>query len=76
MVVPPPGCTGGWTGFWTGGRLALGCPPVAGFGLVALYSAIHAGVDSTNANLFTKQIVWYSAGTVVMVVAFLFDFKT
>ncbi|MEJ2158225.1 MAG: rod shape-determining protein RodA [Desulfobacteraceae bacterium] len=49
---------------------------LAGFGLVALYSAIHAGVDTSNANLFTKQIVWYSAGTVVMVVAFLFDFKT
>jgi rod shape determining protein RodA len=49
---------------------------LAGFGLVALYSAIHAGVDTTNASLFTRQILWYSVGTVVMVVVFLFDFKT
>jgi rod shape determining protein RodA len=48
---------------------------LAGFGLVALYSAIHAGVHTTSSTLFTKQIIWYSAGTVVMVVAFLFDFK-
>lgn len=48
---------------------------LAGFGLVALYSAIHAGMDPTPSKLFTKQIIWYSAGTVVMVIVFLFDFK-
>ncbi len=49
---------------------------LAGFGLVALYSAVHAGVETTSSSLFTKQIIWYSAGTVGMVIAFLFDFKT
>jgi len=49
---------------------------LAAFGLVALYSAIHAGADTAPSGLFTRQLVWYSAGTVVMVVAFLFDFKS
>ncbi len=49
---------------------------LAGFGLVALYSAIHAGVETATSSLFTKQIIWYSAGSVVMIIAFLFNFKT
>lgn len=49
---------------------------LAGFGLVALYSAIHAGADGSTSGLFTKQLIWYGAGSFVMVVAFLFNFKS
>jgi rod shape determining protein RodA len=55
--------------------LALGAL-LAGFGLVALYSAIHAGADAAPSDLFTKQIIWYGAGSLVMVIAFLFNFKS
>ena len=48
---------------------------VAALGLVALYSAVHAGGSTTQAGLFTKQLIWYGAGTVVMIVAFLIDYK-
>jgi rod shape determining protein RodA len=48
---------------------------VAGLiGLVALYSAVNAGTD-THPGLFKRQLVWYAAGTVVMVAVFLVDFK-
>lgn len=49
---------------------------LACFGLVALYSAIHAGMESVSSDLFTKQIIWYSVGVVVMIIAFLFNYKT
>ena len=48
---------------------------VGGIGMVALYSAVHAGNATGQVGLFTKQFVWYSAGTVAMVLAFLFDYK-
>ncbi len=48
---------------------------VGAFGLVALYSAVHAGAHTAQAGLFTKQLIWYGAGSVVMVTAFLFNFK-
>jgi rod shape determining protein RodA len=47
---------------------------VVGTGLVALYSAVHAGTD-TASGIFTKQLVWYAVGTVVMIVVFLFNYK-
>jgi len=43
-------------------------------GLVALYSAVNAGTD-THPGIFTRQLIWYSAGTMVMVAVFLVDFK-
>jgi rod shape determining protein RodA len=49
---------------------------LAAVGLVALYSAVHAGADSGQAVLFTRQLVWYGVGTGVMVIAFLFNYKT
>jgi rod shape determining protein RodA len=48
---------------------------VSAIGMVALYSAVHAGGPTAQAGLFAKQLVWYSAGAVVMVLAFLFDYK-
>ena len=49
---------------------------IAACGLIALYSAVNAGATTEQAGLFTKQLIWYGAGTVVMVIAFLFDFKS
>jgi rod shape determining protein RodA len=48
---------------------------VGALGLVALYSAVNAGTATAQAGLFAKQLIWYGAGTVAMVVAFLFDYK-
>jgi rod shape determining protein RodA len=43
-------------------------------GLVTLYSAVNAGSDIYPA-LFTRQLLWYAAGTAVMIAVFLVDFK-
>lgn len=43
-------------------------------GLVAVYSAVNAGTD-THPGIFKKQLVWYAAGVLMMVIAFLIDFK-
>lgn len=48
---------------------------LAGIGLVALYSAVHAGGSDYQTVLFTKQLIWYGAGSVIMVIAFLFNYK-
>lgn len=47
-----------------------------GIGLVALYSAVHAGVDNPLSGLFLRQLIWYAAGLFAMVLAFLFSYKT
>ena len=44
-------------------------------GLVALYSAVSAGVVKPDTALFKKQLVWYGVGMIVMVFCFLFDYK-
>lgn len=49
---------------------------IAAIGLVALYSAVHAGVTSGQAGLFTRQLIWYGVGAGIMVLAFLFNYKT
>jgi rod shape determining protein RodA len=49
---------------------------VGSLGLVALYSAVHAGSETTQSAVFTKQLVWYGIGFSIMVVAFLFNYKT
>ncbi|RJQ81644.1 MAG: rod shape-determining protein RodA, partial [Desulfobacteraceae bacterium] len=43
-------------------------------GLIALYSAVNAGAD-IHPGLFTKQLIWYAGGMVVMIAVFLVDFK-
>jgi rod shape determining protein RodA len=45
-------------------------------GLVALSSAVKFGTTDQQAALFTRQLVWYAAGTVAMVVAFVFNYKS
>jgi rod shape determining protein RodA len=48
---------------------------IAAMGLVALYSAVHAGASTAQSALFTKQLIWYGAGFLVMIAAFLFNYK-
>lgn len=47
-----------------------------GIGLVALYSAVNAGTDTHLSSLFGRQMLWYGAGAVLMVAAFLVNYKT
>jgi rod shape determining protein RodA len=49
---------------------------IAGMGLIALYSAVHAGGGMAQSALFTKQLIWYGAGFLVMIAAFLFNYKS
>lgn len=44
-------------------------------GLLTLYSAVSAGGESGQQILFYKQIVWYIAGGLVMIVTFMPDYK-
>jgi rod shape determining protein RodA len=49
---------------------------IAAMGLIALYSAVHAGVVTPQSGLFTRQLIWYGAGTLMMITAFLFNYKS
>ena len=49
---------------------------IAAMGLVALYSAVHAGGSTAQSALFTKQLIWYGAGFLVMIATFLFNYKS
>lgn len=44
-------------------------------GMITLYSAVHAGADTSLHTLFIKQLVWYAAGACFMVTIFLFNYK-
>ncbi len=44
-------------------------------GLVVLYSAVNAGSESQQSVLFARQLIWYGAGTIVMITAFLINYK-
>jgi rod shape determining protein RodA len=48
---------------------------IAAVGLVALYSAVNAGGSGGQAGLFTRQLVWYAAGFVIMVIVFIINYK-
>ena len=48
---------------------------ICSIGLIALYSAVMAGTPNTQKILFIKQLLWYCAGLVVMVISFLFNYK-
>lgn len=48
---------------------------IGGVGLVVLYSAVNAGGGAHPSGLFTRQLVWYGFGAVVMVVVFLINYK-
>ena len=44
-------------------------------GLVALYSAVSAGMDTGQSVIITKQLIWYGIGLAVMIVFFTFSYK-
>ncbi len=44
-------------------------------GMTTLYSAVHAGADTSQEGLFVKQLVWYGIGGCLMVTIFLFNYK-
>jgi rod shape determining protein RodA len=50
--------------------LILGC-----LGLIALYSAVSAGVDSNQTVIITKQLIWYGIGMTAMIFSFTFSYK-
>jgi rod shape determining protein RodA len=45
------------------------------FGLVAVYSAVTAGVATPQKILYLKQWIWYGVGLTAMVICFLFNYK-
>lgn len=49
---------------------------IAAMGLVALYSAVHAGAGTGQSAVFAKQLIWYGTGLLVMVFAFVFNYKS
>jgi rod shape determining protein RodA len=48
---------------------------IAGIGLVVLYSAVNAGTDTHLSGLFGRQVIWYGAGGMLMIAAFLVNYK-
>jgi len=48
----------------------------AAIGMVALYSAVNAGSGTEQTGLFTRQLIWYGAGAIVMITAFLINYKS
>jgi len=44
-------------------------------GLITLYSGVIAKTPTPQKIVFMKQIIWYGAGFIVMVICFLFDYK-
>ena len=48
---------------------------IAAIGLLTLYSAVTADASGPQTILFYKQIIWFAAGLVAMVVSFSFNYK-
>lgn len=46
------------------------------FGLATVYSAVTAGTSFSSSPLHLKQLLWFGVGLVLMVITFLFNFKT
>ena len=49
---------------------------IGSIGMIALYSAVTAGIAAPQKILYTKQLVWYGVGLTGMIIAFLFNYKT
>jgi rod shape determining protein RodA len=45
-------------------------------GLVTLYSAVTAGMPAPQKVLYFKQMIWYGVGLGIMIICFLFNYKT
>lgn len=44
-------------------------------GIITLYSAVTAGIDTPQKVLYIKQLIWYSMGLIAMIISFLFHYK-
>jgi rod shape determining protein RodA len=44
-------------------------------GLATLYSVVNAAALATQKTLYFKQLIWFCAGTVLMIIAFVFNYK-
>jgi rod shape determining protein RodA len=54
----------------------LGLAVVLGsFGLITLYSVVNAGALAPQKILYLKQMIWFGAGLVLLVISFLFNYK-
>jgi rod shape determining protein RodA len=54
----------------------LGLAVVLGsFGLITLYSVVNAGALAPQKILYLKQMIWFGAGLMLMVISFLFNYK-
>ncbi len=49
---------------------------IGAIGLVTLYSSISPGTPSQESGLYPKQVIWFGVGLVVMVAAFLINYRT
>ncbi len=48
---------------------------LGGLGLLSLYSVVTAGAMTAQKILYLKQLIWFGAGLLLMVVCFLFNYK-
>ena len=48
---------------------------LASLGLLTLYSVVTAGADTALKAIYVKQLIWFSAGLLFMVVSILFNYK-
>ncbi|RLC31093.1 MAG: rod shape-determining protein RodA, partial [Deltaproteobacteria bacterium] len=44
-------------------------------GLLVLYSAVTAGIPDPQKTLCVKQLIWYCAGLVAILIIIMFDYK-
>jgi len=49
---------------------------IGSIGMIALFSAVTAGVATPQKMLYTKQLIWFGVGLTGMIAAFLFSYKT
>ena len=48
---------------------------LGGLGLLSLYSVVTAGAMTAQKILYLKQLIWFGAGLLLMVVSYLFNYK-
>lgn len=48
---------------------------LATVGIITLYSAVNAGMETSQGGLYIRQLIWFAAGLVAMIFAFVFNYK-
>jgi len=44
-------------------------------GIIILYSAVNAGMETAQSTLYIKQMIWFGVGYGLMIISFLFNYK-